>query len=125
MTGGGGGRVADGHVFGLFGRTVIPGPVHHTDSNRNYYYGIETFFYTNTYVISRDHRWFIEGTGVRGCLAVTANTPTKSSPLFVFALTIISSNHHPSGAFENPPQSGFYLFPVPLALEPYAIAWPS
>src|SRR3989337_556369 len=37
------------------------------DSNRNYYYGVETFFYTNTYVIVPVAiGWFIAGTGEWG-----------------------------------------------------------
>ena len=45
------------------------------DSNRNYYYGVETFFYTNTYVIVPVIiGWFIEATGVRARVPSWTNT---------------------------------------------------
>ena len=81
------------------------------DSNRNYYYGIETFFYTNTYVlIPVIIGWFIEGTGVRGWFGGDRNTAYQIVTAFVFALTIISSIIVQRGHFENPPPSGFIFF---------------
>ena len=81
------------------------------DSNRNYYYGIETFFYTNTYVlIPAIIGWFIEGTGVRGWLGGDRNTAYQIVTAFVFALTIISSIIVQRGHFENPPPSRFIFF---------------
>ena len=45
------------------------------DENRNYYYGLETFFYTNTYVIVPVAiGWFIEGTGRQGWFGGEHNT---------------------------------------------------
>ena len=81
------------------------------DSNRNYYYGIETFFYTNTYVIvPAIIGWFIEGTGVRGWFGGDRNTAYQIVTIFVFALTIIASVIVHRGHFENPPRSGFVYF---------------
>lgn len=81
------------------------------DSNRNYYYGVETFFYTNTYVIvPMAIGWFIEGTGVQGWFGGDRNTAYQIVTAIVFLLTIFSSILVHRGRFENPPKSDFVFF---------------
>ena len=81
------------------------------DSNRNYYYGLETFFYTNTYVIVPVViGWFIEGTGRQGWFGGDRNTAYQIVTGFVFLLTICSSILVHRGRFENPPDSQFIFF---------------
>ncbi|MDB6068391.1 MAG: transporter [Pedosphaera sp.] len=81
------------------------------DSNRNYYYGIETFFYTNTYVVVPVIiGWFIEGTGVRGWFGGDRNTAYQIVTGCVFLVTIVASIIVHRGHFENPPKSGFIYF---------------
>jgi MFS transporter, YQGE family, putative transporter len=81
------------------------------DSNRNYYYGLETFFYTNTYVIvPAAIGWFIEGTGQRGWFGGDRNTAYQIVTGCVFLLTICSSILVHRGRFENPPKSEFIFF---------------
>ena len=82
-----------------------------SDGNRNYYYGVETFFYTNTYVVvPAVIGWFIEGTGVRGWFGGDRNTAYQIVTGLVFLLTILSSLVVHLGRFENPPKSGFLYF---------------
>jgi len=82
-----------------------------SDGNRNYYYGVETFFYTNTYVVvPAVIGWFIEGTGVRGWFGGDRNTAYQIVTGLVFLLTILSSLIVHLGRFENPPKSGFLYF---------------
>ncbi len=81
------------------------------DSNRNYYYGLETFFYTNTYVIVPIAiGWFIEGTGRQGWFGGDRNTAYQIVTAIVFLLTISSSILVHRGHFENPPNSQFIFF---------------
>src|ERR1039457_1669963 len=81
------------------------------DQNRNYYYGVETFFYTNTYVIVPVIiGWFIEGTGVRGWFGGDRNTAYQIVTGVVFLLTIFSSIIVHRGRFENPPKAPFVFF---------------
>ena len=81
------------------------------DDNRNYYYGVETFFYTNTYVIVPVIiGWFIEGTGLRGWFGGDRNTAYQIVTGCVFLLTIFSSIVVHRGHFENPPKSEFIFF---------------
>ncbi len=81
------------------------------DGNRNYYYGIETFFYTITSIIipfivgwflisSRDMGWF-GGNIIRAYQLVTVG---------VFALTIFSSCVIHREKFRNPVQKRFIYF---------------
>jgi YQGE family putative transporter len=82
-----------------------------SDSNRNYYYGLETFFYTNTYVVVPVAiGWFIEGTGVQGWFGGDRNTAYQIVTALVFLLTIFSSIVVHLGNFENPPKSDFVFF---------------
>jgi len=81
------------------------------DANRNYYYGLETFFYTNTYVIvPAAIGWFIEGTGRQGWFGGDRNTAYQIVTGIVFLLTICASILVHRGRFENPPDSNFIYF---------------
>lgn len=81
------------------------------DSNRNYYYGLETFFYTNTYVVVPVLiGWFIEGTGQWGWFGGDRVTAYQIVTAMVFLLTIFSSILIHRGNFENPPKSEFIYF---------------
>jgi YQGE family putative transporter len=81
------------------------------DTNRNYYYGLETFFYTNTYVIvPMAIGWFIEGAGLRGWFGGDRNTAYQIVTALVFLLTIFSSLLIHRGSYENPPNSDFIFF---------------
>ena len=96
------------------------------DSNRNYYYGVETFFYTNTYVlVPALIGWFIEGTGVRGWFGqAIANTAYQIVTGFAFVLTMISSIIAHRGRFDEPARDRFHFFPVSLVVESDAVAGP-
>ncbi len=81
------------------------------DSNRNYYYGLETFFYTNTYVVVPFViGWFIEGTGRQHWFGGDPNTAYQIVTGVVFLLTICSSILVHRGRFENPPNTQFVFF---------------
>jgi YQGE family putative transporter len=81
------------------------------DSNRNYYYGVETFFYTITGVIVPFIiGWFIAGTAMRGWFGGDPDTAYQIVTGFVFLLTIFSSILVHRGQFENPPKSNFIFF---------------
>lgn len=81
------------------------------DGNRNYYYGLETFFYTNTYVIVPVAiGWFIEGTGLRGWFGGDRNTAYQIVTALVFLLTIFSSILIHRGNYENPHEPKFIYF---------------
>lgn len=81
------------------------------DENRNYYYGLETFFYTNTYVIVPFAiGWFIEGVGRQGWFGGEHNTAYQIVTAVVFLLTIGASLVVHLGTFENPPPSRFIYF---------------
>jgi YQGE family putative transporter len=81
------------------------------DDNRNYYYGVETFFYTNTYVIvPAIVGWFIASTGMYGWFGGERNTAYQMVTAVVFFLTICSSILVHRGRFENPPKSEFVFF---------------
>ena len=81
------------------------------DSNRNYYYGVETFFYTNTYVIvPAIVGGFIAGTNVNGWFGGDPNTAYRIITGCCFCLTIVSSIVVHRGTFENPPKSDFIFF---------------
>ncbi|MEX2093569.1 MAG: hypothetical protein WD971_12870 [Pirellulales bacterium] len=81
------------------------------DSNRNYYYGLETFFYLNTGVIvPAIIGLFIEGTVRQGWLGGNPDTAYQIVTGFVFLLTVLSSIVVHRGHFENPPDSNFIFF---------------
>jgi len=78
------------------------------DENRNYYYGVETFFYTNTYVIvPLVVGGFIEGVGRQGWFGGDRNRAYQIVTGLVFLLTILSSLIVHLGRFANPPRSRF------------------
>ncbi|MGC4021759.1 MAG: hypothetical protein QM734_07355 [Cyclobacteriaceae bacterium] len=81
------------------------------DSTRNYYYGLETFFYTITYIVvpvvvgafiasSESNSWF----------GGNITTAYKIVTLVVFILTILSSIVIHQGKFDNPKQKKFLFF---------------
>ncbi len=81
------------------------------DQNRNYYYGVETFFYTITGVIVPFIiGWFIAGTDLRGWFGGDPDTAYQIVTGVVFVLTIFSSILVHRGRFENPPKSDFVFF---------------
>lgn len=82
-----------------------------SDENRNYYYGLETFFYTLTAVIvpyvigvfigiTDKFQWFSGNT----------NVAYRIVTLMVFVLTLISSIIVHKGKFHNPRQERFIFF---------------
>ncbi|XHR27306.1 MAG: MFS transporter [Chthoniobacteraceae bacterium] len=75
------------------------------DSNRNYYYGLETFFATNIgIIVPVSVGAFISSFGVNANLAYQIIT------VAVFVLAIFASFVAHGGQFENPPQSRFLYF---------------
>ncbi len=81
------------------------------DGNRNYYYGLETFFYTLTaviipYVIGV----FIGATDKFQWFAGNTNMAYKIVTALVFLLTIFSSIIIHKGKFHNPKQEKFIFF---------------
>jgi YQGE family putative transporter len=82
-----------------------------SDQNRNYYYGLETFFYTNTYVVVPIAiGWFIEGTGRYDWFGGDRNTAYQIVTGIVFLLTVCASILVHRGRFENPPDTTFIFF---------------
>jgi YQGE family putative transporter len=88
------------------------------DTNRNYYYGVETFFYTITYVVvPAAIGWFIESTGTHHWFSGDRNTAYRIVTAIVFLLTITSSAMVQRGRFVNPPRTQF------LYLRWHALWW--
>jgi YQGE family putative transporter len=82
-----------------------------SDSARNYYYGLETFFYTNTYVfVPAVIGWFIESTGQHGWFGGDRIVAYQIVTGGVFVLTVIASVIVHRGNFPNPPASRFLFF---------------
>jgi YQGE family putative transporter len=82
-----------------------------SDSTRNYYYGVETFFYTNTYVIvPAAIGWFIEGAGRQGWFGGERNTAYQLVTAGVFIITLLASIMVHRGNFPNPPRSRFVFW---------------
>lgn len=81
------------------------------DSNRNYYYGVESFFYTITAIIVPFVvGWFIISSGTISGLAANISAAYKIVTAFVFLLTILSSYVIHREKFENPRQKKFVYF---------------
>lgn len=81
------------------------------DLTRNYYYGLETFFYTITYIIvPLLVGWFLFNTDTRGWFAGNINTAYQIVTGVVFLLTIISSVVIHQEKFKNPAQKEFLFF---------------
>src|SRR5579883_2608847 len=82
-----------------------------TDKTRNYYYGLETFFYTNTYVfVPAAIGWFIEATGQRGWFGGDRIVAYRICTGAVFLLTVVASVIVHGGTFPNPPKTRFVFF---------------
>jgi YQGE family putative transporter len=81
------------------------------DSTRNYYYGLETFFYTITYIIVPVAVGaFIASTESNGWFGGSINMAYRIVTLVVFGLTILSSIVIQKGNFRNPEQKKFLFF---------------
>jgi len=80
------------------------------DHNRNYYYGLETFFYTITFIIVPVMiGWFLISSGTWEWIGNIGNA-YKIVTLVVFVLTIISSIIIHLEKFQNPKQKKFIYF---------------
>lgn len=78
------------------------------DSNRNYYYGLETFFYTIIAVlVPIGIGWFIESVGHTGG---EANAAYRIVTLAVFIITVVASVMCFRGTFSNPARQRFIYF---------------
>lgn len=78
------------------------------DSNRNYYYGIETFFYTLTFIIVPFLAGaFIAATEKYGWFAGNVNFAYYVLTAVVFGLTVIASVLVHKGGFTNPKRAPF------------------
>jgi YQGE family putative transporter len=81
------------------------------DSTRNYYYGLETFFYTITYIIvPLMVGAFLADTEAKGWFGGSINMAYRIVTGVVFLLTIISSVIIHKGNFKNPEQKQFLFF---------------
>ncbi len=81
------------------------------DSNRNYYYGVETFFYTNTgIVIPLIVGTFIASSESNGWFNGHVNTAYHVVTAFVIFLSIIAAIFVHRGNFQNPEKSPFIFF---------------
>jgi len=80
------------------------------DENRNYYYGLETFFYTLTFIVVPVMiGWFLISSGRWEWIGNIGNA-YKIVTVIVFILTIISSIIIHQGKYENPKQKRFLYF---------------
>ncbi len=80
------------------------------DENRNYYYGLETFFYTLTYVlVPVCIGWFLEMSGTLKWFS-DFNTAYKIVTVFMIILTVYSSYIISKGKFDKPLQAKFVYF---------------
>ncbi len=81
------------------------------DSTRNYYYGLETFFYTITYIIVPVVVGsFLATTEAGGWLNGNVNMAYRIVTVVVFILTILSSIVIHREQFKNPEQKEFLFF---------------
>lgn len=81
------------------------------DGNRNYYYGIETFFYTITgIVVPFAAGAFIATTEKNGWFGGNVNVAYYGLTVFVFALSIFASMLVHRGDFQNPKRAPFLYF---------------
>ncbi|MGB7191200.1 MAG: hypothetical protein WBD10_13745, partial [Acidobacteriaceae bacterium] len=82
-----------------------------TDENRNYFYGVETFFLTITSVaVPAAIGWFIEATGKYGWIGGNRNDSYRIVAVCALALTVVASFVINRGTYRNPPQSRFVFF---------------
>ena len=81
------------------------------DGNRNYYYGIETFFYTMTGIgIPLLAGGFIAAADKGGWFGGNVNTASYIITVFVFALSAFASVLVHRGQFKNPIRAPFLFF---------------
>jgi MFS transporter, YQGE family, putative transporter len=81
------------------------------DSNRNYYYGIETFFYTTTGIfVPLAAGAFIASTEANGWFSGNVNVAYYCLTAFVFALAALASVLVHRGKFQNPKKAPFLFF---------------
>lgn len=81
------------------------------DNNRNYYYGLETFFYTITFIVVPFFVGaFIGNADTKGWFGGDANRAYQIVTVMVFGLTILSSIVILRGNFKNPVQKKFVFF---------------
>lgn len=81
------------------------------DENRNYYYGVETFFLTITSVaVPAAIGWFIEATGKYGWVGGNRNNAYRIVALCALALTVAASMVISRGHYRNPPRTQFVFF---------------
>jgi len=81
------------------------------DENRNYYYGVETFFYTITsIVVPFIVGWFLITSKNLGWFAGNITKAYQIVTMGVFAITIISSMVIHTEKFRNPLQKKFVFF---------------
>lgn len=78
------------------------------DENRNYYYGLETFFFTVASIIMPLLAgYFIASTQKLGWLGGSINTAYHILTVFVILLTLVASYLAHRGRFTNPPSAKF------------------
>jgi YQGE family putative transporter len=101
-----------GASFGLFWANRDFLTLNNTnDTNRNYYYGLETFFYTLTAIIVPfTIGSFLMYSGNQGWFGGDIGKAYKMVTIAVFALTILSSIIVHRGKFSNPTHKKFIYF---------------
>lgn len=81
------------------------------DDNRNYYYGVETFFYTIAgIVVPMAAGAFIATTEKNGWFGGNVNVAYYGLTVFVFALSVLASILVHQGQFQNPKRAPFLFF---------------
>jgi YQGE family putative transporter len=81
------------------------------DENRNYYYGVETFFYTiAAIIVPLFVGWFIITSQLKGWFGGTIAISYKTVTIGVFLLTIIATIVAHRDTFRNPKQKKFVFF---------------
>ncbi len=81
------------------------------DENRNYYYGIETFFYTTTgIVVPLAAGAFIAASEKNGWFGGHVNVAYHGLAISVFALSVFASVLVHRGKFQNPKRAPFLFF---------------
>lgn len=81
------------------------------DDNRNYYYGVETFFYTIAgIVVPMTAGAFIAATEKNGWFGGNVNVAYYGLTVFVFALSVLASVLVHQGQFQNPKRAPFLFF---------------
>jgi MFS transporter, YQGE family, putative transporter len=82
-----------------------------TDDQRNYFYGVETFFLTITSVlVPAVIGWFIEATAKYGWVGGDRNNSYRIVAVCALVLTIVASIVINTGVYENPPRTRFVYF---------------